>query len=427
MRVLLSGAGGFIGSHLVVALRAAGHEVLACGRDTAALKRRWPKLRVIATDYTRDRTLEAWLPRLKDIDLVINAVGIIREQGSQTFEALHTAAPIALFQACAMTGVRRVIQLSALGAEKDAPSGYHRSKAKADAFLRTLALDWAILQPSIVYGPGAKSMGLFQALASLPLIPLVGRGEQTIQPLHIDDLCRAVVDLMATPEPIRADIPLVGPKPLTLRALLTQLRHWLGFARVRFLSIPYPIMRAVAGVMQHVSTAPITPETLAMLQAGNTAPVAPCVARFGFTPKSLGQVLAAVPAREAERWHAGLTWLHPLLRISLALVWLLAGLVSAFVFPVDESFALLAQVGIPERLQPLMLYGAAGLDGLLGLALLTGFHTVRVGQVSLAVMLGYTLIITAFLPAQWAHPFGPVSKNLVLIVATLILLVLERK
>lgn len=427
MRILITGASGFIGSHLARALLAAGHDVLAGVRHPADSRRRWPKVAVVTTDFTADHSVTDWIPRLTDIDVVINAVGIIRETGAQTFNALHTRAPAALFQACAEIGVHRVIQISALGANARASSRYHRSKYEADRHLRGLDLDWAVVMPSIVYGPGAKSMALFRALASLPLIPLIGQGDQRMQPIHIDDLTRAVVRLVESLAEIRADIELVGPAPVTLRALYGQFHQWLGPGRARFVAVPDRLALPVARLAGLFGGSPVTAETVRMLQSGSTGDVAPFVSRFGFQPRSLAQVLADNPALPQDRWYAGLYFLRPLLRITIALVWIATGLVSAFVYPVEQSFALLAQAGIHGAWQPLMLYGASVLNLLLGLAVFFRVQLQRAGLLQIALMLLYSAMITAALPEYWAHPFGPVTKNLPLIVATLIMLVLERQ
>jgi len=99
LKVLVLGAGGFIDGHAAAALRAAGHQVVA-GR----------------LDFERAAKPEDWLASVQGMDAVVNAVGIIRESGGRTFNALHYAAPRALFDACASAGVRRVLQVSALGA-----------------------------------------------------------------------------------------------------------------------------------------------------------------------------------------------------------------------------------------------------------------------------------------------------------------------
>ena len=114
MRILLVGASGFIGRHLARALLPR-HQVLWAARSPPS----WsdPALHHVPVDLSRDTAADVWLPRIEGVDAVVNAAGLLRESGSQRFEAIHVQAPIALFDACAMRGVRRVVQVSALGAD----------------------------------------------------------------------------------------------------------------------------------------------------------------------------------------------------------------------------------------------------------------------------------------------------------------------
>lgn len=427
MRILITGASGFIGSHLVQAMYEAEHEILACVHHPEHFQKQWPDITVIRSDFTTDHRATDWIPRLQDVDLVINTVGIIHESRGQTFDALHTQAPTALFQACESEGVKRVIQISALGADENAFSHYHTSKRAADRYLRERNLDWSIVMPSIVYGPGAKSMALFRAIATLPVIPLIDAGDQRIQPIHIDDMIKAIIELVNSPSPLRVDIEMVGPDSITMKALYSKLRHWLGLGRARFLSVPYRLALHGARWAGLLGRTPITEEAVQMLRNGNTSDVEPFVTRFGFKPQSIEKTLTNRPAQQADRWYAGLYFLAPALRLSIAFVWLFTGIISAFIFPVEQSYAMLARAGIEGIWQPTMLYGAAATDLLLGIATLLSYRLRLAALIQIGIILLYSVIITLWLPEHWAHPFGSMSKNLPLVVATLIMIVLERR
>ena len=291
----------------------------------------------------------------------------------------------------------------------------------------SLNIDGVILMPSIVYGPGAKSMGLFKAIAALPFIPIIDAGDQPIQPIHIDDLCKAVVQIVKTPAPTQQRIEMVGPDPVTMKALHTQLRHWLGYGAPRFIKMPYALALQGAHLGGFLGNTPITRETVEMLRAGNTGDVRPFVQQFGFEPIAFEDSLKRTPAQQADRWMAGLYFLKPLLRYAIAFLWIFTGLISAFVFPVEESYAMLARAGITGDWAPLMLYGAAATDVALGIATLMAYRINRVGLIQISVILLYTIIITFSQFEQWLHPFGPISKNVPLIAATLIMMSLERK
>ncbi len=127
------------------------------------------------------------------------------------------------------------------------------------------------------------------------------------------------------------------------------------------------------------------------------------------------------------RRRAQLDWLLPLARWTVVLLWLITAFVSAFVYPVADSLALLARTGISGAAGPWALYGAAGLNAALGLGLLlaprwrTGLYRAQIGLV-----LFYTAIISWALPEFWAHPYGPLLKNLPLLALLALLHALDR-
>ncbi|MCU7921402.1 MAG: NAD(P)H-binding protein [Candidatus Thiodiazotropha sp. (ex Dulcina madagascariensis)] len=427
MRILITGATGFIGSHIMRTLLLDGHQVVGCTRHPGTVMPHHPNAAFIQADYATDHAVADWLPRVSDMDIVINAVGIIREQGNQTFASLHTKGPIALFRACEKAGVKKVIQISALGADDTAFSQYHLSKKAADDHLATLALNWLVLMPSIVYGEGAKSMAFFKAIAGLPWIPLVDRGDQPIQPIHISDLTKLISGVVKSPSALKKRCEIVGPAPITMKALYTKLREWLGLGSPRFFSIPYPVALRLARWGRFLGSTPMTDETVAMLRKGNTGDVGQFVDQTWDLPKSIDQRLIDTPSQDSDRWHAGLYFLRPALRLSIAFVWLFTGFISAFAVPTETSYAMLAKTGISGVFAPLMLYGAAATDILLGIAVLIRYRMTLSGWTQISLILLYTLIISISQPEQWLHPFGPVTKNAPLIMAILIMMVLEKR
>lgn len=281
MNVLLTGASGFIGSHLARALRAAEYIVIETRRDVDA------GTASVRADFTRDLSVRDWLPKLAGVDAVINAAGIVREHGAQTFESIHKRAPQALFTACVAAGVKRVVQISALGADRGM-TRYFLSKRAADDYLVTLPLEWTIVRPAMVFGPGASSSRLFEKLARFPVVPLPGRGEQRLQPLHIDDLTEALVHLLADASTHRSRIDLVGPQALSLRELLAGLRAAKHLSPPRFLRVPMPLVRAATHIAALKQIA-VDGETLALLEAG--APGDPATIRhlLGRPPRPFAQ------------------------------------------------------------------------------------------------------------------------------------------
>jgi len=424
MVVFLTGASGFIGRHLAAALAQAGHTLVLGLHDAAT-----PVLhgRVIAIDFSEDVDAAAWRPRLQGVDVVINAVGVLRATGPKGFDALHVAAPRALFEACEQVGVRRVIQISALGADDEAASGYHRSKREADRYLASLAIPSAIVQPSLVYGVGGTSARLFDTLASMPFLPVPGDGNQQVQPIHIDDAVRAIVALVERDgQPPGERVSLVGPAPLALVDFLRRLRHALGFRDTFTLRVPMPLVRAAASVGALLPGALLDRETLAMLERGNVASAAKTRELLGHAPRPV-EAFVTPEVAAAASVNATLAWMQPLLRLSIAIVWIWTGIVSLGLYPPSESYALLARLGITGAFATVALYGAALLDIALGVGVLVLRNRRWLWIAQIAVMLGYSVLISLWLPEWWLHPYGPMVKNLPLIVATILLAHLESR
>jgi uncharacterized protein YbjT (DUF2867 family) len=391
LRVLVLGASGFIGRHAAAALRAAGHEVLASPlRFEQALR---------AGD---------WLPILRDPEAVVNAVGIFREGKGKSFLEIHDAAPRALFEACGQSGVRRVVQVSALGADQAARSAFHLSKRSADRFLAATGLEWSIVQPSLVFGEGGQSARLFSLLASLPLTPLPGDGRQRIQPIHVLDLAELIVRLVVLPA--RAVVPAVGPREVELREWLGILRRQMGLGGARFVAIPRAFV-------------PLDRETLQMLDRGSTASPEAVTRLLGRTPLAPEDF---VNEKEAIvlRTRARLDWLLPLLRACVAAVWIGSGVVSLGLYPAQDSLAMLARVGLAH---PAVLYGAALLDIAIGTAILAVKRRKWLWRLQLALIAGYSAIVAVWLPELWLHPFGPLLKNLPMLAAIVALHELEER
>lgn len=412
MRVLVIGATGMIGEALVAKLLAAGFEVIAGVRDVERAAKRWPQVAVVHVDLADPATASQWQMLLQGVDLVVNTVGIFRESGSQTFAALHVEGPVALFDAAVAAGVR-VVQISALGADPHSPARYLSSKGQADDALFASSGKHTVVRPSFVFAPQGASTRWFAMLAALPLTPLPDGGRQRIQPVHLDDLCAAIERLLDAADPPRC-VEAVGARAVSLRDYLAYFKRVLRLAGF-IIGFPMTWARALAGPLSRVSRL-ITPEALTMLASGNVGDDKAFAALLGRSPRSFESFIGDAE-REAMRRRAQLSWLVPLLRYAVALTWLATGYVSAFVYPEHESLALLARTGLEGAPARVALYGAAAVDVLLGvLTLVPRFRRWSYrGQLFLIGF--YTATITIVLPEFWAHPYGPILKNLPLFAA----------
>lgn len=411
MRILFTGATGFIGRALSEALARRGHTVVP-----------------VRVDFAQVPGRDWWRAQLAGIDAVVNAVGILREDAGRSFEALHKRAPIELFHACVAAGVPVVVQVSALGAAADAVSPYHRSKHAADEALCALPLRGAVVQPSLVYGPGGASAALFDTLAVAPLLPLPAGGRMVVQPVHLDDVIAGIVAVLEHPPPRVETLAFAGPRAVPLRTYLEDLRTALREpGPLRVVPVPGALFLAVARVAGMVPSSFLDHETAAMLLAGNAAPSNGLPALLGHAPREPRAFVGPSEAPQRRREAQLALWL-PVLRVALALLWIWTGIVSLGLYPVSESLALLARVGLQGAAATVALYGAALLDvalGVLCLAAASGWRH-RVWLAQLVLVGGYTLLITIFLPEFWLHPYGPISKNLPLLGAIALLWALDR-
>jgi hypothetical protein len=163
-----------------------------------------------------------------------------------------------------------------------------------------------------------------------------------------------------------------------------------------------------------------------MLLAGNAADRNGLPELLGHAPRA-PRAFVAPAAREPARRAAVLDLWLPVLRIALALMWLWTAVVSFGVYPVRDSLALLARVGLHGAIAAIALYGAAALDLALGVLTLAAPARWRraVWLAQLALIAGYTLLVTVFLPEYWLHPYGPISKNIPLVALIALLWALE--
>jgi len=324
---------------------------------------------------------------------------------------------------CARWGVQ-VIQISALGADAGARSGFHLSKRAADDYLLAIHPTAVVVQPSLVFGPGGTSATLLCALATLPVVPLPGRGEQRIQPLHVDDLAAAIVAVVRRAPPARARrVALVGPDAIELRTLLHILRTRMGLSPPWFVPVPKGLVRWAVRLGAAMRPGWLSTDLLDMLDRGNTADPAATRRLLGYAPRPAAEFVEG----ERDRIVASSVWVVPLMRTAIAIVWLTAAAVSFGLYPLEASVQMVERTGLRGGMALAAVYAGAAVDAAFGIATLLQRNDRWLWIAQAVVIVGYSIILTIALPETWLHPFGPVVKNLPILAAILLCLRMARR
>lgn len=299
--VLVTGANGFVGSHLVPAILDAGHHVLALVRDEEAgelVQRRLTEaqranLSIRHGDVTEPATLPA---ALDGADAVVHLAAIPRDwDGGASLRLVNTEGTRNIVKAATDAGVRRFVHLGALGVADEPELHYASSKAKAMAIVRASGLDWTILSPSLLFGPRD---GFFNILAGLVrmspgIVPLTGKGDARFQPLAIGDLAKATVHVLGDPSTAGTEYLLGGPRYWTYREIMEEVLRAMGAKRA-LVPMPVALIRLVAGAMEAVrlKAFPVATDQLRQLKLDNTGPLDSVRAAFGFDPQPMEGGLA---------------------------------------------------------------------------------------------------------------------------------------
>lgn len=414
-RVLVLGANGFIGSHLAAALSVAGWMVRAGARRPDEAARRAPAFDWIKADFAQLKTPEAWAPLLDGVDAVVNCVGVLQDGAGDSTALAHVEGPRGLIQACERGGVRRLIHISAVGADDAAGTAYARTKAETERLVRAADLDWLILRPSLVVDRAAfGGTGLIRALAAFPLFSPVVGGDQLFRPIALSDLSEALVAALKPGAPVHETFDMPGPEAVSMIETVGLYRGWLGLSPAPVVRVP----RVLAGPALMIGdllgrlgwSSPIRSTAIRQMDHDVSGVDNGWAERLGVKARGFRRFLAETPASVQDVWHARLWFVRPISILTLGLFWLITGLIS-FGPGWSGAIAILHEGGFGRWAGAITWWGAL-LDVVLGLALFVRPWTARVAILMCLATVGYLIAGTLSLPHYWVDPLGPWLKVL---------------
>ena len=425
-RALVLGANGFIGSAVVAALQRSGIRVRCVVRDTARFRRRFPHAEACALDLTDAQAHDVghWTALLAGVDAVVNVAGVLQPRTESEAWDVHKVAPDALYAACEKAGTRRVVHVSAIGIQ-ETDTAYAASKRAGEDCLMSRDLDWTVLRPVLVIGDDSYGgTSLVRALAAFPfLVPVIDTGATPVEIIHKDDLADGVARLILDTGAVREVLEPAAPGRLTLLELITAYREWLGLRKGHVWRLPMWLAKYVARIGDVTGMPPVTTTALTQLGTRLTGDGARFQQATGVAPRSLTAVLSDRPSGSQDLWHARLFLLRPLVRVALAILWAVSGVVGllANAAAYDSVAATLGNAAKP------LTTGFSLFDLAIAAALVRGWRLKLMADVQLALVLAYTIGLGLMAPELWSDPFGGLLKNLPILVLVLVHRVLEEE
>lgn len=422
MKILILGATGFIGSEVTARLHGRGHAVTGLARSVARARDRWPFATWISADLARMTQAADWDRLVRDHDAIVNCAGALQDGLSDDLAATQEKAMLALYEAAAQAGGKRVIQISARTAGAAADLPFLATKRHADRALTASDLPYVILRPALVVGRNAHGgTALVRALAGFPfLLPLVN-GTMPVRTVAVEDVAEAVCAAIDGEIPPGSDLELAAEETLTLQDVVTAHRQWLGLSRAPVVDLPAALIRPVSLLADAAGRlgwrSPLRSTAMKVMSEGivteeRLQPVTPPL-------KSLKQTLTAHPSGVQDLWFARSYLLKPLVILCLSLFWLLSGLIP--LFEIDRAAAHFLAF-MPQAPAVTLTLVTCLIDIALGV-------TVLLRPLAGKALIGMLLVSAAYLtggsllePGLWLDPLGPLVKVLPSIALTLVAL-----
>jgi uncharacterized protein YbjT (DUF2867 family) len=290
------GGSGFIGRYVVGALARRGWRVRVGVRQPHVAHHLQPLGNVgqIMPVQANVRFPDSLAAACNGADAVINLVAVLYNSGAQTFDAIHVQGSSAVAEAARQAGAKRLVHISALGADPDAPAEYARSKAEGEARARAAFPDAVIVRPSVVFGPEDSFFNRIAGMARLsPALPLIGGGHTRFQPVYAGDVAEGIAQALTLDEAAGKTYEFGGPEVYTFRELMEFILKTIQRRRM-LVPLPWSIARLQAAVLQLLPSPLLTMDQVELLKSDNV--VSEAAAKAGLTLPGLGIAPQAIEA-----------------------------------------------------------------------------------------------------------------------------------
>jgi NADH dehydrogenase len=262
--ILVTGASGFVGRHVVQAL-------LAAGKDVRALVRDLKKGAALGCELAEgDMTDAAALQRaVEGVDAVVHLVAV-RQGKEEKFQRVMVKGGADLIAAAKEAGVRRFVLMSALGTREDTKDlvPYYRAKWEVEQLVKGSGIEHVIFRPSFIFGPDGGIIPTFRRLVKLaPVTPVIGSGERRIQPIWVDDMAAYFVRALDLEPATNRAFEVGGPEAVTWNEFWARFRRVLSVRRRPTIHVPVGLMRVNALLTERLpGDIPLTRDLLTMLE-----------------------------------------------------------------------------------------------------------------------------------------------------------------
>lgn len=292
--VTIFGGAGFIGRQVVRELAPLGCQIRVACRDPQSVLPLKPcgdvgQIAPVQANVRHERSVVA---ACDGADAVINLTGILYEKDSQRFETVHVQGAERIARAAKAAGAARLVHMSALGAAKDSPAVYAQTKARGEEAVRAAFPEATVMRPSVVFGPDDDFFNRFAGLMRLlPVLPLIGGGEQKFQPVYVGDVADAIAAAAKSGDYAGETYELCGPTAYSFRELMELIMRETD-RHVGLVPLPFELARIQAMFMELLPVPPLTRDQVELLRSDNVCAGAhPGLKAFGIEPTAAEVIL----------------------------------------------------------------------------------------------------------------------------------------